>query len=622
MRHLVRVLGQRLVVIGARRVGVERQVELVLPAELEARARQGVIAQLRRRMPLAEVGGVGGDLVGDDAGLHVVAVGQAEVLLRRHVAEHRRAEPADHGGADAGRDVVVAGRDVGHERTQRVERGFAARLQLLVDVDLDLVQRHVAGAFDHHLAAARPGDLGQLAQRLQLGELRAVVGVGDGAGAQAVAERERDVVGAHDVANFFEALVEEALLVMGEAPLGHDRAAARDDAGDAVGGERHERQAHAGVDGEIVDALLALLDQRVLVDLPRQLDGVAVAFLQRLVDRHRADGHRRVADDPFARRVDVAAGGEIHHRVGAPADRPHHLLHLLLDRGGDGGVADVGVDLHQEVAADDHRLQLAVVDVGRNDGAPAGDLGAHELGRDVRGDVGAEGFAVGQRRLGAGEHGRAADVLAVGDVGHLLGDDAGARVLELRDGLAGEAAEGLRLGGEVAREMRSGNVAVVLRLHGAAFVGFDVAALATQASRRRGSPRVTSIRRRRPCRARMDRRCGTAARRPSPSARSRATARANRESLQAPNRLCVEAGSGPVVTFGSVSSELRVTLFMALNLAVCREGERRRQRSAPWRSRCRCGRCRRRRGARWSRRDRARWASSGRRGTRARIGGR
>jgi hypothetical protein len=49
---------------------------------------------------LGEVGGVGGDLVGDDALLHVVAVGQAEVLLGRDVAEHRRAEAADHRGAD------------------------------------------------------------------------------------------------------------------------------------------------------------------------------------------------------------------------------------------------------------------------------------------------------------------------------------------------------------------------------------------------------------------------------------------------------------------------------------------------------------------------------------------
>ena len=143
-----------------------------------------------RRVALGEVGGVRGDLVGDDAFLDVVAVGQAEVLLRRHVAEHGAAEPADHGGADAGGDVVVAGRDVGGERAERVERRLAAFLELLVHVDLDLVHRHVAGAFDHHLAALLPGDLRQLAERFQFGELRAVVGVRDRAGAQAVAERE------------------------------------------------------------------------------------------------------------------------------------------------------------------------------------------------------------------------------------------------------------------------------------------------------------------------------------------------------------------------------------------------------------------------------------------------
>ena len=48
-------------------------------------------------MAFGEVGGVGGELVGDDAGFDVVAIGQAQVLFRRDVAEHRRAEPADHG---------------------------------------------------------------------------------------------------------------------------------------------------------------------------------------------------------------------------------------------------------------------------------------------------------------------------------------------------------------------------------------------------------------------------------------------------------------------------------------------------------------------------------------------
>ena len=163
-------------------------------------------------------------------------------------------------------------------------------------------------------------------------DLRLVVGVGDRAGPQAVAEREGDVVRLHDLADLLEVRVEEALLVMREAPLGHDRAAARDDAGHALRGQRDVAQQHAGVDREVVDALLGLLDQRVAVDLPRELLRLAVDLLERLVDRHRADRHRRVAHDPLARLVDVLAGRQVHHRVGAPADRPRHLLDFLVDR--------------------------------------------------------------------------------------------------------------------------------------------------------------------------------------------------------------------------------------------------------------------------------------------------
>lgn len=86
-----------------------------------------------------------------------------------------------------------------------------------------------------------------------------------------------------------------------------------------------------------------------------------------------------------------------------PAGGPHHLLHLLGDGGGDGGVADVGVDLDQEVLADDHRLGLGVAPVGGDDRPadghlPADELGVHALagGREahLRGD--GPGLGVGQ----------------------------------------------------------------------------------------------------------------------------------------------------------------------------------------------------------------------------------
>ena len=97
--------------------------------------------------------------------------------------------------------------------------------------------------------AVLPGDLGQLAERLELGELRRVVGVGDRAGTQAVAEREATRRRPRMISQIsLEVRVEEALLVMRQAPFGHDRAAARDDAGDAVGGQRDVAEPHAGVD--------------------------------------------------------------------------------------------------------------------------------------------------------------------------------------------------------------------------------------------------------------------------------------------------------------------------------------------------------------------------------------
>ena len=244
--------------------------------------------------------------------------------------------------------------------------------------------------------------------------------------------------------------------MMRQAPLGHDRAAARDDAGDAVGGEVDVGEPHAGMDGEIIDALLALLDQRVLVAFPVEFYRVAVDLLQRLIDRHGADRDRRIAQNPFARVVDVAARGEVHHRVGAPADRPHHLLHFLFHRRRDGGVADIGVDLGEEVPADDHRLQLGVIDVRRNDGAAARHFRTHEFRRDEQRHSGAKTFAVVMGGLRGLQHFFAAEIFALGDVDHFLGDDAGARPFELGEGFFPSPLWGGARGGgrEVSRRRR------------------------------------------------------------------------------------------------------------------------------------------------------------------------
>ncbi len=76
---------------------------------------------------------------------------KAQVLLRRHVAEHRRAEPTDHRRADRARDVVVAWSDIRRERSQRVEGGLVADCELPGHVLLDEVHGDVAWPLEHHL---------------------------------------------------------------------------------------------------------------------------------------------------------------------------------------------------------------------------------------------------------------------------------------------------------------------------------------------------------------------------------------------------------------------------------------------------------------------------------------
>ena len=325
---------------------IKAKVELILPPELEAGLTQRVIAELGAGVALGKVGGVSGNLVGDHTVLHILFVRESEMLLGGYVAEHGTAIPADHSGADAAGDVVVAWGDVGGEGAERVERGLVAPLELLGHVLFDHVHRDMARTLVHDLDPFGPGSLGELALNLEFAELGLVVGIGHGTGTEAVADGEADVVGGHDVADIIPVRVEEILLVMGETPLRHDGATAADDAGHALGGERDEAKEDAGVDREVINSLLGLLDECVTEDLPGEVLGLAIHFFQSLVDRDGADRDGGVTQDPFAGGMDVLAGGEIHDGIASPLGGPAHLLDFFLDRGSDGAVPDVGVDLH------------------------------------------------------------------------------------------------------------------------------------------------------------------------------------------------------------------------------------------------------------------------------------
>ena len=159
--------------------------------------------------------------------------------------------------ADAAGDVVVAGKDIRHQRPQHIKRRAMAERALQLHVVFDLIERHVAGPFDHHLHAFAPGTLGEFAERDQLGELRLDPWrrpVRRGAARRRCEKvtsysRMMSQMSSHIVYIRF-------CLLCDEHPLGQQRSAAADDADQALADERQMFAQHAGVDGEIIDALL------------------------------------------------------------------------------------------------------------------------------------------------------------------------------------------------------------------------------------------------------------------------------------------------------------------------------------------------------------------------------
>src|SRR5262249_539381 len=155
-------LGVDLEVLVVQRPGglaVEGELELPWPVERRTGARQVVVPGASARDAARDVPGMGADLVRDAAGLPGLGARQTDALLRRPVAEHGGPRARRLGRADGARDVIVAGEDVGHERSEHVERRVVAELLLAAHVPRDLIERHVTRALDHRLHAGLAGAL-------------------------------------------------------------------------------------------------------------------------------------------------------------------------------------------------------------------------------------------------------------------------------------------------------------------------------------------------------------------------------------------------------------------------------------------------------------------------------
>ena len=167
--------------------------------------------------------------------------------------------------------------------------------------------------------------------------------------------------------------------MVSKAPPRHDGATAADDAGHAIACQRYIGQENTGVNGHIVHALFALLDDGIAEDLPGQILCYTIDLFQSLVDGHGANGNRGIAQDPLAGGVDIVTGGKVHYGVCAPLGGPAQFGYFFLDRGCDRRVANIGIDFGKEFTPNDHGLRLRVVDIIRDNGAAASHLSANEF---------------------------------------------------------------------------------------------------------------------------------------------------------------------------------------------------------------------------------------------------
>ena len=192
---------------------------------------------------------------------------------------------------------------------------------------------------------------------------------------------------------------ERIFLAVDRHPLGHQRAAAADDAGYAFFRERYVIAQDRAVHGHVIDALPGLLFDHVQ-KIPRFHVGDVVELLGHLVNRHCAHGHGRSLDDPRSHAVDAFAGREIHHRIGPVLQGREKLRQFALRIARQGRLADIGVDLRARGNADADRPEALgkMHFIGRDNHPAAGDLRANQLRRELL--VAGNGLHLGRNNAG------------------------------------------------------------------------------------------------------------------------------------------------------------------------------------------------------------------------------
>ena len=156
------------------------------------------------------------------------------MLCRSYVAQEVGAAYCSKSAADSAGNMVIAGSNVGYERSEHVERCAVAQAFLQLHVSSNLVVRHVAGAFYHNLYALIPSALCQFTQVEQLLNLRSVGSISNAAGTQAITQANSYVIFSTDIKNFIIVFIQWIFSVIVQHPAGDKTTATADNVHNAA----------------------------------------------------------------------------------------------------------------------------------------------------------------------------------------------------------------------------------------------------------------------------------------------------------------------------------------------------------------------------------------------------
>ena len=242
----------------------------------------------------------------------------------------------------------------------------------------------MARPLDHHLHTTRATAVDEFAENVELAKLCGIACVGQAAGPQAIAKRNSHIVFDKNIKNLIPMRIKRILDLVLHHPFGHNRAAAGDDAHDALHRNRNVLEEETRMERHEVDALFRLRTNDIEKEGRIHLGDIPFQARDRLIDGHCAKRLRARVQHSLSNGLQiVGANREIHHEISSGVEGDLQFLKLVALPGMRDAATEIGVDLRREHTPDPNRVRVLMMDVERNHRLTRGDGRAHRLDIDM-----------------------------------------------------------------------------------------------------------------------------------------------------------------------------------------------------------------------------------------------